>query len=153
MSEPFCVGNCLTLLASLADHPISLLYFSSEDATPEAPVTPAPPEAPAFGKSGKTQGGKVEGEASGKSGKTKGSKSWNSKGGKSKDEASGKSGKTKGSGMFARWENGSGGDVAFNKDGSSHGDVAKSLENGSSRTRSLRIGAAVAFIVGALACM
>ena len=81
--------------------------------------------------------------------KAESAKSWKSKGSK----GSGKSGKTKGPGMFARWEGGSGGDVAFNKDGSSQMgqmDVAKNLVNGSSRTRSLSIGAAVAFIVGGL---
>ena len=133
----------------------SLLFYRSEpkptwsapdDNEPEAPAVP---EVPAFGsgKSGKSKGGKSS--KTPKAEKVGTVKSWKSKAGQS----SGKSGKTKGSGMFARWEGGSGGGVAFNKDGSSQSDVAKNLENGSSRSRSLRIGAAVAFIVGALACL
>ena len=130
---------------------MSLLYRSAPKPTWSAPdddepEAPAVPEVPAFW-SGKAKGGKSL--KTPKAEKAESAKSWKSKGSK----GSGKSGKTKGPGMFARWEGGSGGDVAFNKDGSSQMgqmDVAKNLVNGLSRTRSLSIGAAVAFIVGGL---
>ena len=125
-------GTCI--LASppcLTESPTSLLC-SSEEATPEAPLLAG--STAKSSKSSKTH----------KAHKAKSVKSWKSKGAKAEaDERTAEI-----DGMLAWWE-GSG--VAFNKDGSSQSAIA--LENGSSRSRSLRIGAAVAFIFGALACL
>jgi len=110
---------------------------SSEEATPEEATPEAPLLAGSTAKSSKSS-------KTHKAHKAKSVKSWKSKGAKAEaDERTAEI-----DGMLAWWE-GSG--VAFNKDGSSQSAIA--LENGSSRLRSLRIGAAVAFIVGALACL
>mmetsp|Transcript_36188 Transcript_36188/g.81318 ORF Transcript_36188/g.81318 Transcript_36188/m.81318 type:complete len:116 (-) Transcript_36188:215-562(-) len=101
-----------------------------EDATPEAPV---------FAASKSMKSNKAH-----KAHKAKSVKSWKSKGGKTDADY-----RSEMDGMLAWWE----GNVAFNKDGSSQSDIAMNLENGSSRSRSLRIGAVVAFIFGALACL
>jgi len=130
-------GTCI--LASppcLTESPTSLLC-SSEEATPEEATPEAPLLAGSTAKSSKSS-------KTHKAHKAKSVKSWKSKGAKAEaDERTAEI-----DGMLAWWE-GSG--VAFNKDGSSQSAIA--LENGSSRSRSLRIGAAVAFIFGALACL
>ena len=111
----------------LTEFSLTSLLYSSEDATPEAPVFAA-------SKSSKAKTHKAH--------KAKSVKSWKSKG--SKAEA-----RDADIDSMLEWWSG----VAFNKDGSSQSDIAMNLENGSSRSRSLRIGSAVAIILGALACL